>query len=250
MPSAIRTPTSCKTVVATPDPVPDCRLCPRLVAFRQATRAEHSDWFNAPVPTFGDATARLLIVGLAPGLRGANRTGRPFTGDFAGDLLYETLLACGLAEGTYAQRADDGLHLIACAITNAVRCVPPQNKPTPAEIAICRPHLSATIAALPNLRAIVALGRIAHDSVVRAYGRKLAELPFAHGSEHALADGGDVRLRLFDSYHCSRYNTNTGVLTTAMFHAVFDTICARIGIQAPIGGETMNSRSDPSGSRK
>ena len=236
MPPAIRPPTSGKTVAAAPDPSPDCQLCPRLVAFRQATRAEHSDWFNAPVPTFGNADARLLIVGLAPGLRGANRTGRPFTGDFAGDLLYETLLGCGLAEGIYAQRANDGLQLIACAVTNAVRCVPPQNKPTPAEIAVCRPHLSATIAALPNLEAIVALGRIAHDSVVRAQGRKLAELPFAHGSEHILAEGDGSRLMLFDSYHCSRYNTNTGVLTTAMFRAVFDKICARIGIPAPIGG--------------
>ncbi len=234
MPAAVRPPTSGKTTA--PDPSLDCPSCARLVAFRQATRAEHSDWFNAPVPTFGDANARLLIVGLAPGLRGANRTGRPFTGDFAGDLLYETLLGCGLAEGTYAQRADDGLRLIGCAITNAVRCVPPQNKPTPAEITTCRPYLSTTIATLPELKAIVALGRIAHDSVVRALGRKLAELPFGHGKEHLLADGDGVRLTLFDSYHCSRYNTNTGVLTTAMFRAVFETVCARIAIQAPTVG--------------
>ena len=234
MPSAVRPATSGNAAAA--DPSPGCSLCPRLAAFRQATRAEHPDWFNAPVPTFGDADARLLIVGLAPGLRGANRTGRPFTGDFAGDLLYETLLGCGLAEGTYAQRADDGLRLIGCAITNAVRCVPPQNKPTPMEIAACRPHLSATIAALPKLQAVVALGRIAHDSVVRALGRKLAELPFGHGREHVLAEDDGTHLRLFDSYHCSRYNTNTGVLTTAMFRAVFETVCTRIAIQAPIGG--------------
>ncbi|MGB8277834.1 MAG: uracil-DNA glycosylase [Methylovirgula sp.] len=222
--------------VSLPDPPHDCEKCPRLFAFRQEMRAAHDDWFNAPVPTFTAPDPRLLIVGLAPGLRGANRTGRPFTGDFAGDLLYETLLACGLAEGTYAQRADDGLRLAACAITNAVRCVPPQNKPTPAEIASCRPHLSATIASLPKLEAILALGRIAHDSVLRGLGYKIGEWPFAHGREHVLAEGDGFRLMLFDSYHCSRYNTNTGVLTAAMFRDVFDKICARFGIHAPIEG--------------
>jgi len=214
------------------EPGRDCPLCDRLAAFRNATRGEHPDWFNAPVPTFGAGHVRLLIIGLAPGLRGANRTGRPFTGDFAGDLLYETLLACGLARGQYLQRADDGLRLVGCAITNAVRCVPPQNKPTPAEITTCRRFLTATIAGLPDLAAIVALGRIAHDSLVRALGRKLSDLPFAHGREHVLADG----LSLFDSYHCSRYNTNTGVLTPAMFRQVFETACARIGLQPPAGG--------------
>ncbi len=222
--------------VCLPDPPHDCQKCPRLVAFRQEIRAAHDDWFNAPVPTFIAADPRLLIVGLAPGLRGANRTGRPFTGDFAGDLLYETLLACGLAEGTYAERADDGLRLAACAITNAVRCVPPQNKPTPLEIASCRPHLSATIAALPKLEAILALGRIAHDSVLRAFGYKLGEWPFGHGREHVLSSSANHSIVLFDSYHCSRYNTNTGVLTAKMFRDVFDAICTRIGVQAPSVG--------------
>ncbi len=203
------------------EPGHDCPRCPRLVAFRSANRSEYPEWFNAPVPTFGDDDAWLLIVGLAPGLRGANRTSRPFTGDFAGVLLYETLLACGLASGIYAARADDGLRLVGCAITNAVRCVPPQNKPAPSEIANCRTFLTATIAAMQNLKAIIALGRVAHDSIVRAFGLKLAALPFAHGSEHALAPS----IRLFDSYHCSRYNTNTAVLTPPMFREVFERAC-------------------------
>ncbi len=203
------------------EPGHDCPRCPRLVAFRSANRSEYPEWFNAPVPTFGDDDAWLLIVGLAPGLRGANRTSRPFTGDFAGVLLYETLLACGLASGIYAARADDGLRLVGCAITNAVRCVPPQNKPAPSEIANCRTFLTATIAAMQNLKAIIALGRVAHDSIVRAFGLKLAALPFAHGSEHALAPS----IRLFDSYHCSRYNTNTAVLTPSMFREVFERAC-------------------------
>ena len=210
------------------EPGPDCPLCERLVAFRLATRADHPDWFNAPVPTFGSRDARLLVVGLAPGLRGANRTGRPFTGDFAGDLLYETLLAHGLATGHYAQSVDDGLQLVDCAITNAVRCVPPQNKPTPAEITTCRRFLAATIAAMPDLSTIIALGRIAHDSVVRTLGRKLGDLPFAHGREHVVMHAGRS-LALIDSYHCSRYNTNTGVLTADMFRAVFAKACKRIG---------------------
>jgi uracil-DNA glycosylase family 4 len=211
------------------EPAHDCPRCPRLAAFRNANRSEHPDWFNAPVPTFGAPGPWLLIVGLAPGLRGANRTGRPFTGDFAGHLLYETLLACGLASGIYAERADDGLRLIGCAITNAVRCVPPQNKPAPSEIAHCRPFLEATVAALSDLKAIVALGRVAHDSVVRAFGQKLAALPFAHGREHALSPS----IRLFDSYHCSRYNTNTAVLTVEMFRDVFERAC-KLGT-APAG---------------
>jgi uracil-DNA glycosylase family 4 len=221
---------------AAAEPSRDCALCDRLAAFRDATRSEHPDWFNAPVPSFASSHVRLLIVGLAPGLRGANRTGRPFTGDFAGDLLYETLLSCGLATGHYRQRADDGLTLVGCAITNAVRCVPPQNKPTPAEITTCRRFLAATIAELPDLEAIIALGRIAHDSVVRALDRKPSALPFAHGREHVLADAGAPRLALFDSYHCSRYNTNTGVLTPAMFRDVFDKACAHIGVQPPAAG--------------
>ncbi len=203
------------------DPHRDCPCCPRLVAFRNVNRSEYPEWFNAPVPTFGESDAWLLIVGLAPGLRGANRTGRPFTGDFAGVLLYETLLAWGLASGTYAACADDGLRLVGCAITNAVHCVPPQNKPQPSEIGNCRTFLTATIAAMPNLKAIIALGRVAHDSVVRAFGLKPVVLPFAHGGEHALAPN----IRLFDSYHCSRYNTNTAVLTAPMFREVFERAC-------------------------
>lgn len=217
------------------EPDHDCPLCPRLVAFRTVNRAEHPDWFNGPVPFFGARDARILIVGLAPGLRGANRTGRPFTGDFAGDLLYETLLACGLATGTYERRRDDDLRLVGCAITNAVRCVPPQNKPLPAEIANCRRFLEATIVSLPELKAIIALGRVAHDSVVRAFGQKSAALPFGHGRTHVLGRG----VTLFDSYHCSRYNTNTGVLTEAMFAQVFAQVRAeldRSGLPAPVMG--------------
>ena len=194
----------------------DCPLCPRLVAFRNEARASHPDWHNAPVPSFGDTSARLLIVGLAPGLRGANRTGRPFTGDWAGDLLYETLIEQGFAKGTYDERPDDGLKLIDCRITNAVRCVPPQNKPTPAEINTCRAFLVGSFGEMKNLRAIVALGRIAHESVVRALGAKLSAMPFAHGAVHETG-----QFRLYDSYHCSRYNTNTGVLTPKMFRDVF-----------------------------
>jgi uracil-DNA glycosylase len=203
------------------EPDRDCPSCARLVAFREANRAQEPDWFNAPVPSFGPSDGRLLIVGLAPGLKGANRTGRPFTGDFAGDLLYATLSAFGFATGTYGSNADDGLKLVDCRITNAVRCVPPENKPTPAEIKACRPFLDETIAAADRLIAIVALGRIAHDSVVQSLGRKRSELPFAHGREHQLETYGPHGLTLFDSYHCSRYNTNTGVLTAEMFQAVF-----------------------------
>ena len=202
-----------------PAPGRDCPLCPRLVAFRNEARASHPDWHNAPVPSFGDASARLLIVGLAPGLRGANRTGRPFTGDWAGDLLYETLIELGFAKGTYDERPDDGLSLADCRITNAVRCVPPENKPVPAEINTCRAFLVPSIDEMKNLQAIVALGRIAHDSVVRALGGKLSAMPFAHGAVHEAG-----RLRLYDSYHCSRYNTNTGVLTPKMFKDVFRSV--------------------------
>jgi uracil-DNA glycosylase family 4 len=203
------------------EPDRECPFCARLLAFREAYRIEEPGWFNAPVPSFGPAEARLLIVGLAPGLKGANRTGRPFTGDFAGDLLYATLQSFGFATGTYASCADDGLKLVDCRITNAVRCVPPENKPTPAEIKTCRPFLDETIAAASALVAIVALGRIAHDSVVQSLGHKRSELPFAHGREHVLPDYGSRGVTLFDSYHCSRYNTNTGVLTAEMFQSVF-----------------------------
>jgi uracil-DNA glycosylase family 4 len=197
-------------------PSRDCPLCPRLAAFRQAWREREPSWFNAPVPSFGPASARLLIVGLAPGLRGANRTGRPFTGDYAGDLLYATLREYGFSRGTFDARPDDGLELIDARITNAVRCVPPENKPVPAEINTCRGFLSPTIAEMPKLRAIVALGRIAHETVVKALGAKRAAAPFKHG-----AAAGIGAVTLFSSYHCSRYNTNTGVLTPEMFRAVF-----------------------------
>jgi uracil-DNA glycosylase family 4 len=207
-----------------PEPERDCALCPRLSEFRAANQAAKPGWFNAPVPSFGNADARLLIVGLAPGLKGANRTGRPFTGDYAGDLLYSTLLAYGFATGTYDARADDELMLKDCMITNAVRCVPPQNKPTPAELAKCRPFLTARFAAQTKLTVILALGRIAHDQTLLALGLKRAALPFAHGALHDLGNG----LTLADSFHCSRYNTNTGRLTEAMFKDVFAAIRARL----------------------
>jgi uracil-DNA glycosylase family 4 len=206
-------------------PGPDCPLCPRLAGFRAAQRDAHPDWHNAPVPPFGDRGAELLIVGLAPGLRGANRTGRPFTGDYAGDLLYATLAKFGLAAGTYAAHRDDGLALTRTRITNAVRCVPPQNKPDPAEIAACRPFLAAEMASLPNLRAVVALGSIAHNAVLATKSLRRAPYPFAHAALHELPDG----ILLADSYHCSRLNTNTGRLTPAMFEAVFEAVVERLG---------------------
>jgi uracil-DNA glycosylase len=194
----------------------DCPRCPRLVAFRTDWRQREPDWFNAPVPSFGAREARLLIVGLAPGLRGANRTGRPFTGDYAGDLLYATLREYGFATGDYLARPDDGLTLVDCRITNAVRCVPPENKPTPREIASCRDFLAATIKDMPRVRAMVALGRIAHETVITALAARRRDHPFVHGSARGMG-----QFTLFDSYHCSRYNTNTGVLTAAMFRDVF-----------------------------
>jgi uracil-DNA glycosylase len=198
-------------------PARDCPLCPRLATFRDAQRAAHPEWFNAPVPPFGDDRAELLIVGLAPGLRGANRTGRPFTGDHAGELLYATLRKFGLAEGDYDSRSNDGLALARTRITNAVRCVPPQNRPDPSEIAACRHFLAAEIAAMPRLRGMLALGAIAHAAVLSALGLRRALFRFAHSALHALPDGRF----LLDSYHCSRLNTNTGKLTAAMFEAVF-----------------------------
>jgi uracil-DNA glycosylase family 4 len=198
------------------EPQRDCPLCPRLVEFRRGNRAAYPDWHNAPVPSFGALDARLLIVGLAPGLRGANRTGRPFTGDYAGDLLYPTLIKFGFALGTFAARPDDGLELVDCRVTNAVRCVPPENKPTSAEIKTCRSFLRREIAAMPKLRTILGLGKIAHDSVIRTLGWKLAEFPFVHGARHEAPDGRFI----VDSYHCSRLNTNTGRLTAAMFESV------------------------------
>ena len=194
----------------------NCPLCPRLKSFREDWRHREPDWFNAPVASFGPATARLLIVGLAPGLRGANRTGRPFTGDYAGDLLYDTLKRFGFAAGRYEARPDDGLALVDARITNAVRCAPPENKPTPAEIKTCRSFLEATIAEMANLRAIVTLGRISHESTTAALNHRRAAAPFGHGAVHDIG-----KLRIFASYHCSRYNTNTGVLTPKMFQDVF-----------------------------
>ena len=194
----------------------DCPRCPRLVAFRTAWRNAEPDWFNAPVPSFGPIDARLLIVGLAPGLRGANRTGRPFTGDYAGDLLYATLTEFGFAQGTYEARPDDGLTLIDCRITNAVRCVPPENKPTPAEITTCREFLTATIQEMTRLRAIVTLGRIAHETFISTQSAKRRDYPFTHGGTHQIG-----AITLFNSYHCSRYNTSTKVLTPEMFRNVF-----------------------------
>ena len=212
--------------VPLPAPRPDrnCPLCPRLVDFREAVRAREPEWFNSPVPPFGDPDGRLLIVGLAPGMQGANRTGRPFTGDYAGDLLYATLLEYGFAKGAYQARPDDGLVLVDCRIGNAVHCVPPQNKPLPAEINTCRPFLSATIKTMPRLAAIVALGRIAHETTLKALGIRGSAAPFAHGAAHQAG-----ALRLYDSYHCSRYNTNTRVLTPDMFRSVFAHVRADLG---------------------
>lgn len=197
------------------EPPIDCPLCPRLADFRRANRTTYPEYFNDPVPSFGDPSARLLIVGLAPGLHGANRTGRPFTGDYAGDLLYATLAAHGLARGNYKQSADDGLELIDCAITNAVRCVPPGNKPLPTEIKSCRQFLVAQIGSMAKLKVILTLGQIAHDSVCAALSVKKKDYKFGHGARHETA-----KLALIASYHCSRYNTNTGVLTTDMFDKV------------------------------
>lgn len=217
-------------------PASDCADCPRLAAFRASNRADYPEWSNAPVASFGESDARLLIVGLAPGLRGANRTGRPFTGDYAGDLLYRTLIEFGFASGTYDRRPDDGLKLVDSAIVNAVRCVPPQNKPTPAEIATCRRYLTQAISALPRLQVILALGRIAHESALRALNLSPGKFPFAHGARHALRPIG---FSLFDSYHCSRYNTNTGVLTEAMFREVFASI--RPELDGPAGSGKVES---------
>ena len=206
------------------EPPHDCQRCPRLAGFRADNAVAEPAWFNGPVPSFGDSAARLLIVGLAPGLKGANRTGRSFTGDYAGDLLYATLLKFGFATGRYDARPDDGLTLKDCMIANAVRCVPPQNKPTPEEIVTCRPFFASQIKALPKLVCLLALGRIAHDQTLSTLGLVKKDFPFAHGRRHALAPG----LVLFDSFHCSRYNTNTGRLTVAMFEDVFASVRAEL----------------------
>lgn len=197
------------------EPPHDCPLCPRLAAFRHKNQKKHPDWFNAPVPCFGPISAPLAIAGLAPGLQGANRTGRPFTGDWAGDLLYGTLLKLGMAQGDYEERADDTLELVGCRIVNSVRCVPPQNKPEPSEIKTCRQFLISELDAMPNLKVILALGKIAHDSVLKTLDARIAAHPFGHGTVYDIG-----KFKLISSYHCSRYNTNTGVLTTAMFEKV------------------------------
>jgi uracil-DNA glycosylase family 4 len=212
------------TAAKPPEPSRDCPLCPRLAAFRRANRKREPDWFNAPVPGFGPRDARLLIVGMAPGLKGANRTGRPFTGDFAGELLYGTLIEFGFALGSYGARPDDGLRLVDARIANAVRCVPPENKPLPAEIRTCNRFLAPLFTDMPRLAAVVALGRVAHDATLLALGLSRAKAPFAHGATHRVGE----RLTLFDSYHCSRYNTNTGVLTPAMFRRVFRNVRAHL----------------------
>jgi uracil-DNA glycosylase family 4 len=201
------------------EPPSDCSLCPRLQDFRHHWQKKEPDWFNAPVPSFeGQGPIRLLIVGLAPGLRGANRTGRPFTGDYAGDLLYETLLKYGWAKGHYKAQPCDGLVLQNCMITNAVRCVPPENKPTTAEIKTCNSFLKKTIESLDSLQLILSLGKISHDAVLRAFDLPLSRYRFAHGARHELKPG----LMLLDSYHCSRYNTQTGRLTREMFENMFE----------------------------
>ena len=204
---------------ASPEPGRDCPLCPRLVGYRMENRQAHPDWFNGPAPSFGRTDARLLVVGLAPGRMGANRTSRPFTGDYAGVLLYDTLLRYGFARGVYAARIDDGLELVDCMVTNAVRCAPPGNRPTPEEESTCRPFLAARIASLPNLRAIVTLGDVSRRNVLRALGHKPGAAAAGHGVETDLG-----ALRLFSSYHCSRLNTNTGRLTPEMFRKVFASV--------------------------
>lgn len=209
-------------------PVRDCPLCPRLAAFRDKNKGAFPTYHNGPVPAFGALDGRLLIVGLAPGLHGANQTGRPFTGDYAGDLLYDTLVRFGFATGHYGRHPQDGLRLADCRLTNAARCVPPENKPTPAEVATCRTFLMSEIKAMPRLRAIVALGTVSHASTLTALGQRPAHYRFGHGARHALPGG----ITLFDSYHCSRYNTNTGRLTTEMFHTVFAAVRAHIDAAA------------------
>ncbi len=202
--------------MANPEPPRDCPLCPRLVDYRAENRTAHPDWFNGPAPSFGDPRARLLVVGLAPGRQGANRTGRPFTGDHAGILLYETLVRTGFAAGRYDARPDDGLVLVDCMITNAVRCAPPANKPSTSEEATCRSFLAARIATLPRLSVIITLGDVARRNVFKALGRKVSDAPAGHGAEHRIEP-----YQMISSYHCSRLNTNTGRLTPAMFEAVF-----------------------------
>jgi uracil-DNA glycosylase family 4 len=206
-------------MTANPEPGRDCPLCPRLVAYREENRRKDPSWFNGPAPSFGDPGARLLVAGLAPGRGGANRTGRPFTGDYAGKLLYATLDKYGFSQGQFDARVDDGVRLIDCMLSNAVRCAPPGNKPLPVEETTCRQFLSARIAALPRLKAIICLGDVARRNVLKALGLKGSAAPAGHGLQFQAGP-----YRLFSSYHCSRLNTNTGRLTTPMFEAVFDEV--------------------------
>ena len=205
-------------------PPADCQACPRLASYRSTNRETLPDFHNAPVESFGDLGGRLLIVGLAPGLKGANRTGRPFTGDYAGDLLYQTLPKFGLARGRYDRRPDDGFELLDCRLTNAVRCVPPENKPLTEEVKACQKYLRAELSAMKRLQVVLALGMVAHGAVLSALGHRKSHFPFGHGAEHDLPGG----LALADSYHCSRYNTNTGRLTAAMFETVFQSVKSRL----------------------
>ncbi len=227
MPDGVEAP----TLGETDAPPPDCPLCPRLVAYRRDNQASHPDWFNGPVPGWGDPASPLLVVGMAPGVKGANRTGRPFTGDYAGVLLYQTLLRFGFAMGAYEARPDDGMELRGCRIVNAVRCVPPANLPQPVEVRTCNRFLAAELRAMPNLRAVLALGVLAHAAVLRACGVPVARHRFRHGEIVQLPDG----LLLADSYHVSRYNTNTGLLTTPMFEHVMLQITQRLA-SAPAAG--------------
>ncbi len=210
-------------------PPRDCPLCPRLVAYRHANQQSHPDWFNGPVPSLGDPDASILVVGMAPGVKGANRTGRPFTGDHAGILLYETLTRFRLATGMYDARPDDGMQLHDCRVVNAVRCVPPANLPQPVEVRTCNRFLAAELKALPKLRAVLALGVLAHAAVLRACGFPATRIRFRHGNVTELPDG----LLLADSYHVSRYNTNTGLLTREMFEQVVFNLVTRIAGEAP-----------------
>jgi uracil-DNA glycosylase family 4 len=206
-------------------PPPDCPLCPRLVEYRAANAAANPGWFNGPVPSFGPQDAPLLIVGMAPGVRGANRTGRPFTGDFAGVLLYETLIKFGLATGVYGADPGDGVALVGCRIANAVRCVPPANLPIPSEVSTCNRFLAAEMAAMPNLSMVLSLGVLSHAAVLKACNLPVSRVRFRHGDVHELPDG----LLLADSYHVSRYNTSTRRLTPAMFESVVESLVARLG---------------------
>jgi uracil-DNA glycosylase family 4 len=217
-------------------PAADCALCPRLVAYRAVNRRDNPDWFNAPVPSFGDVGARLLIVGMAPGVRGANRTGRPFTGDHAGLLLYSSLIRFGLASGAYVPEAENGVMLRDCRIANAVRCVPPANLPEPPEVNTCNRFLSGELQSMDRLRAVLALGVLAHAAVLKACGVPPTRIRFRHGETHVLPDG----LLLADSYHVSRYNTNTGRLTEAMFHDVVRNLLLRLeGAEPEVGHPTL-----------